>query len=434
MPMKYSGKRGSHFAKIIGLALCVLLPAAGANADDADVSMFSLRGFGTLGAAHSNQDQADFVGNFFQPNGAGHWRPWVVSVDSKLGVQMDTRFSDKLSGVVQAVARYRYDGSYTPEVEWANVKYQFSPDFDIRIGRFVASTFMHSDVILVGYAYPWIRPPMEVYSLLPFTNKDGVDTSYRFHLGNDVENVVELSYGSTIHKMPGGGRVTADRYLDIHDRVEHGPTTVRLGYTTLDGSWHTPSVNALFDGFAQFGNTVPGPAGQQALLIEHQRRMIDSPYSIITVGVTHDPGDWLLMAEWGKAITHNPVFMSDVTAWYVSGGYRLGAFTPYLTLAQVRPHKLLVDAIPTAGLPPPAVAEATALNGGLAALVDALAFSQDSISAGVRWDFRKNMDLKLQYEHLRTGSGSSGRLINPQAGFRSGDSADVFSLAVDFVF
>ena len=59
---------------------------------------------------------------------------------------------------------------------------------------------------------------------------------------------------------------------------------------------------------------------------------------------------------------------------------------------------------------------------------------ESSISAGVRWDLKKNVALKMQYDHLRIGSGNNGRLGNVQPGFQSGGTVDVFSLAVDFVF
>lgn len=432
MPTRYVVRRRPTFARIAAVAILGSLAIA-AQAAEADASMFSLRGFGTFGAVHSNQNQADFVGNFFQPNGAGHWRSTAISADSKLGVQLDARFGDKLSGVVQVVSQYRYDGSYTPQLEWANLKYQATPDFDLRLGRFVASTFLMSEANLVGYAHPWVRPPQELYAMLPISNKDGIDAIYRFDLGAALDTV-QVSYGRSVKKLAGGGEATADHYLDVHNTLTWDATTFHVGYTSIDADFHTAGIDALFDGLVQFGNTVPGPAGQQALRIEHQRRALNTPYAIVTVGVNHDPGDWLLMAEWARAMTQNPVFAADTTAWYVTGGYRIGAFTPYATVAQVRPKKLITAPIPTAGLTAADAARAAALNGGVAALINGFAFSQDSISAGLRWDFRKDMDLKVQYEHLRTGSGSSGRLINAQPGFRSGDTADVFSVALDFVF
>lgn len=78
-------------------------------------SILSLHGFGTLGAVRSDQDRSDVVSNsFLQPNGAGHTRRWHMGVDSKIGGQLDARFSPSLSAVLQVISRHRHDNSWTP--------------------------------------------------------------------------------------------------------------------------------------------------------------------------------------------------------------------------------------------------------------------------------------------------------------------------------
>src|SRR5690606_22083262 len=63
--------------------------------------VFRFSGFGTLGVAGSDNDRADFISNFFQPNGAGYTRDWSTSVDSRLGVQLTYLPTDKFSAVLQ---------------------------------------------------------------------------------------------------------------------------------------------------------------------------------------------------------------------------------------------------------------------------------------------------------------------------------------------
>lgn len=427
-------RQSLRYRRIAVITVMTMLSyAVTAHADDSGTSMFSLRGFGTLSAVHTSEKNADFTGNFFQPNGAGYSRPWAVSVDSRLGVQMDARFNDKLSAVVQIVSQYNYDSTYTPQVEWANVKYEFTPDFSVRAGRTVASPFMLSDVRLVGYAYPWIRPPQEVYGVMPFTNLDGIGAYYRQHFG-DVTNSVSAALGGTRLKPPGGGEIRTKHNIELSDTLELGPSTFRISYTSLQASLDTVPLNGLFNGFTQFGNAASPffPAvGAQALALGKQYRLRDFRYSILTAGMNYDPGDWLLMTEW--AMEKSPAAVSDTTAWYVTGGYRLGKLTPYLTLAQVQPDRRIEPGISTAGLGPFA-ANAAILNGGLTAIINAFAFSQKSVSLGTRWDFMKNTDLKLQYDRVKAGPASSGRMGNVQPGFQPGGTDNVFSVAVDFVF
>ncbi|MGO9595620.1 MAG: hypothetical protein ACLQFF_03800 [Steroidobacteraceae bacterium] len=57
------------------------------------------------------------------------------------------------------------------------------------------------------------------------------------------------------------------------------------------------------------------------------------------------------------------------------------------------------------------------------------------MSAGVRWDFAKNLDFKLQLQQVTIDSlDDPAAFANLQRGVRVGDKANVLSLALDFVF
>ncbi len=46
----------------------------------------------------------------------------------------------------------------------------------------------------------------------------------------------------------------------------------------------------------------------------------------------------------------------------------------------------------------------------------------------------RNTAFKVQYDHTRIGSGSSGVLINFQPGYQTGGTVNLFSASIDFVF
>ena len=77
-----------------------------------------------------------------------------------IGLQATANFAPNFSGVVQVITQQRFDDSYVPTIEWANLKYQFTPDLSARIGRIALPTFLVSDYRTVGYAIPWIRTPV----------------------------------------------------------------------------------------------------------------------------------------------------------------------------------------------------------------------------------------------------------------------------------
>lgn len=417
------------------ILLLALMSSAAAASEESSPNMFSLSGFGTLGIAHSSATDADFVSNFNQPNGAGFTHRWSPGVDSKLGLQLDAHFTQQWSAVVQVVAQHQYDNHYGPQIEWANLKYQWTPDLSVRAGRTVSDFFMVSDSGLVSYTYPWVRPPLEVYGLLPVNHKDGVDVAYRFRLAQASDSL-RASYGGNTIKIPGGGESTGRQFFYVTDTLEYEAATLRIGYASLKLDYYIPDIEGLFEGLTSFGNelsAIPGlgAAGAQATGLANRYSLAGIPFRIITIGASFDPGDWLLMAEW----THSPVAQAfcEVTAWYVTAGYRIGRFTPYLTYAQVRPHPIVEPGISVSGLPPALAQDATGLSDGLSEVLNAFAESQKNLSAGVRWDFVRNAALKLQVERLTTGSNSTGLLTNVQPGFQPGDGATVFSATIDFV-
>jgi hypothetical protein len=396
-----------------------------ALADGADPPMFSFSGFGTLGVVHSSEDRADFAGASFKPTGAGFTRAWSPDVDSLLALQAIANLTPRFSAVLQVESELNYAGSYRPHVEWANLKYQATPDFSIRIGRTGVPIFMVTDTRKLGYANPWVRPPVELYSLVAVTSNDGIDVSYRTALGS-ATNTIQLSGGRWDTKFPSlgglGGTAKSRGQWALIDTFESGFATVRANY----GASHVTidALAPLFDGFRQFG-----PEG---IAIADKYEIRKSPVTFIGVGASYDPGPWFTVAEWGRIEARSAV--GGNTAWYVSGGLRRGKFTPYATYGHIKVDSdTSVPGLTLANLPPFLVGPATALNGALNSILGAKA-AQQTVSLGLRWDFMKDADLKVQIDRTRLGSGSAGVLTNVQPGFRPGGSYNLFSVTLDFAF
>jgi len=384
-------------------------------------SMFSFSGFGTLGEVHSSEHRADFTSNSLKPNGAGFTRPWSMDVDTLIAGQMTATFTPELTAVVQIMSEQNYDNSYRPHVEWANVKYQITPDLSIRGGRIVLPVFLVSDFRKVGYSYSWVRPPVEVYSLVPVDDSDGVDVSYRVQSG-EFTSSFQGTYGQTEPKLPTGGTVKAKDAWGVSYTGEYGAATVHATYHRANLTLEP--YRTLFDGFRQFG-----PEG---IAIADKYDSNSKPFTFISLGAMYDPGDWFVISEWGESKSSSAI--GKRVAWYASGGYRFGEFTPYVTYAWTKAtHNTSDPGLTLSSLPPPLLGPAAALNAGLNAVLQSLPV-QNTISAGVRWDFAKNVDLKLQFNRIRLGPNSAGLLINVQPNFQPGGTVNVFSATFDFVF
>ncbi|MBZ0089087.1 MAG: porin, partial [Thermoanaerobaculia bacterium] len=392
-----------------------------ARAEDPPGVKFSFAGYGTVGVVHSSEGRADFLGGQLVESGAGHTRSWSPEVDSRIGAQVTATLGPKLSAVVQVLAEQRFDGSYTPHLEWANVKYQFTPDASVRLGRIALPVFMVSDFRKVGYANVWVRPPVEVYGLIPIFAADGLDASYRVATG-EFTSTFQANYGRNDAKLPDGSAIEARDSWGLTVSAERGAATLRLGFQQTH--LRLESFNPLFDAFRQFG-----PEG---ISIANRYDADGSVLRFFGAGAQYDPGDWFVMAE--VARTQARSAFGDQTAWYVSGGYRFGKLTPYLTYAEVEVDGGTSDpGLTLSAYPPELRPVAAGLNANLNLILGARP-TQNSVSFGARWDFWKSLALKAQFDHSRLGAGSPGRLSNPQPGFTPGGSYDLFSLTVDFVF
>lgn len=349
-----------------------------------DQPIFKFGGFGTLGISHSNMGLGDYVLDSTLPKGPGISNRWSANNDSRIGVQATASFTPKVSAVLQLISEYQFDGNYHPIVEWANVKYAFTPDAYLRIGRIALPTFMNSDSRKVGYSYPWIHPPVELYRALSITNSDGMDASYRFQIG-EAGNSVKIIYGKHRDERPASTSLSRNIW-GIFDTLEYGPATLRAGYQERESSSH---------------NRLTGVTGAWIR------------NSDLTLGASYDPGAWFVMSEWIQRKSN-----TKLDAMYVSAGSRIDKLTPYMAYSQNSPASFL------SGLPAPT-----------AASIRSSRRSQDTISLGVRWDFMKNTDFKLQFDRVKLSNDSNGYLVNVPAGVNLyGSKFHVISTVVDFVF
>lgn len=405
-------------------ALLVLgVGATGAQAQEPDRALFSLSGFGTLGLAHSSEDLADFTAGPSRPRGAGFSRSLSAEVDSLVAAQLDFRPLPRLSAVLQVISEQGHDHSYRPRVEWANVKFRVTPELDVRVGRTVLPILMLTESRKVGYANPWVRPPVDVYSMVPFTSNDGIDVSHRFTMGA-VTNTLQVAAGRSnarVATASGGTTARVRESTSLSNTVEPGFATLRVSYGRARVT--IPAANTLFDAFRQFG-----PAG---IAIAERYDVKDSLVTFAGAGAGFDPGPWFAMGEWAR--TRSDSVRGTKTAWYAGGGARFGKFTPYALYARAKADNLSDPGLATTALPPAQARAGEGLNAALNAALSAKPV-QRTVSIGGRWDMSKNTAFKLQLDRTRMGAGSTGTLGNIQPGFQPGGRLQVWSATIDFVF
>jgi len=344
---------------------------------------FKINGFGSLGTLHSSQSVGDYVLDSSLPSGAGRGNDWETSNFSKLAVQLNGYFTPHFTAQLQVITAYDADGSFQPEVEWLNLKYAFNQNTYIRVGRIGLPTFFDSGNHDVGYSYPWAHPPSELYYLLPIQSSDGIDVQYRFGIG-EAQNSVKAIYGENKFSSPTVTSNSKDLW-GVFDTLEYGEATIHAGYQQRN---------------ANLQNNISG-------IVEPSMEFND-----ISVGIGYDPGDWFVTSEWIQSQT-----TYKANAMYVGLGFRFKKCTPYLLRSQNTPGSYSSGSLPSA------------FDLQLANR------AQSTNSIGMRWDFRKNFDLKFQYDQVKLSDNSNGFLINvPVNQTLYGSTFSVLSAVVDFIF
>lgn len=395
---------------LLSLPLFLLAVGQAAGQTTFENSPWTISGFGTLGTARTSNGQVEVLRDSSRPKAID--TVWSTRSDSALGVQAGYRFNDTLDAVIQTVSHYQHDGSFRPDLTWAFLKFDPTPRFSVRLGRVGIEFLMQADARLVGYSYLPIRPPAEFYGFIPINYGDGIDARLRWPVadgilrlegfaGQAADNIPNYTFkGTHIFKGTLGYDVGAwqFRYINTQAKLAH----------------NRDSMKSFTDALTQAG------AGNVARSIELQDKV--SIYQ--SLGAAYDDGNWQVQAAI-NTIRHEAAQMQNSRAISLLAGYRWGRLTPYLGYAQARNSPKIL----TSGLPG---AFATTFDNGLAQALQSSQIDSQTFSAGIRWDFRRNMDLKAQVDLIRAGCGSTllVRDTNPNAGA----STALFSLSLDFIF
>lgn len=115
----------------------------------------------------------------------------TISPLTTAGFNIDSNFNDKY----QALAQFIYNSSDAITVDLLQLRYNFTSDDVVRLGRQRLPFFLFSEHIQVQALLPWLNAPREVYSRTPIYSFTGISYEkqlgelFNFHLyGGDTKN------------------------------------------------------------------------------------------------------------------------------------------------------------------------------------------------------------------------------------------------------
>ncbi|NNM51181.1 MAG: hypothetical protein HKM02_03000 [Pseudomonadales bacterium] len=413
--------------------LMLLIPCLSwaSNGDTSFLDNLQVHGFGTLGAAAGNQSNVTALRDLSSSQGVSHFGN-PLATDSRLGLQLDAALGHNLSATAQVVGAYRINQSIDSILQWAFVKYQPGPTWSLRLGRFGTDAFLLSDQRNVGFTYLRVRPPVEFYGFLPLYSVDGGDFQYLHPLGDGVLTAKAFWGQSNPYYYIHGSSLAASTTSEQNLRPIMGGDLIwknddwilHSAYVTLNVNTSLPGLDPLIQ-MAQQAGTLYAPTAITAQNITVR----DKNIQFLESGLAFDGEHWNVTSELSETLFQSQ-FKANVASGYVTVGYHLDAWTPFIGYSRVWPTRT-VPIANVADAPPQIQSLLSAINISVFQLTNENQYTQ---SAGVRWDFYNNFDLKAQFDRTVV-LGQGDELWATRVGVVPRQSGvNMLSLTLDWVF
>jgi hypothetical protein len=300
--------------------------------------------------------------------------------ESLFAVQVNGQITDKISATGQLL--YHSAENRDSGVEWAYLTYHHSQKLNFKLGKLRTPFFQYSDVIDVGLSYPWITPPKQVYREYIFSTFEGANVSYNF-AGEDLAYYFEGYWGKFDDDLSTNGRSTAttvDNLRGVVINIVDDNLSFRVSY-------HRGLVEIKEDLLESFALTL----GQLGFEKSAQSLNTQGDVKSIQAGITYDNLDYFARIELMR-VTGDIPFVPKSTGGYVTLGYYFHPFTAHLTYATNNSNSPSpVDEIPIGFNP-----QLDQLAYGYKDIFNSLRdTNKDSITLGIKWDWKTNVALKM---------------------------------------
>ena len=419
----------------VHILACLLLSAASLSAHAVD---YSLSGYGTIGYAQSDQENA--YQRFIDDNG-------TLKRDTVLGAQLSARFNPEWSATIQAKLAPAADNDQDAKatLSWAFLSYRPTDDWLFRAGKLRIPFYLNSENADVGTTFTPARLPIEVYSTAATVDFVGAsfaktwllkeselildgywgkanDAAWRFY-ARDPITLVPLptkdggpgEFFAKLNTESGGFRLSLNQGGNTFLAGIHRAETTPRGSPSLGPSTYVP-VPAPFP--------LPGdvyiPAADALKITTttaHLGASIDLGHGFRTTG------------EYVRRINSGSTLAPDSKGFYLTLQKEVGNWTPYLTYARLTTkNRGLYQAVNSAQPSP------SPFNTYERAIADTfVVYDQDSWALGTSYALNSKSKIKAEWSVVQTGVASS--FVDASPGGESGDQhINVFSLSYSFTF
>jgi hypothetical protein len=415
---KFSQHLNTHVFSVM-LILTGILCSSVARAYEFDSDDFRVNGFGTLGYTQSDNTYFSSRNTTAQD---GIFDEGTLSLDSRIGIQLDYSATDKLEFSAQFVAAKRAENSFNKSVHSAYLSYDLTPSLELRLGRQVSNFFMLSTYRDIGFVQLLAHPVTDFYGQTSTDYGDGISLYYtqplfegslRTHVWF---NKTTVSYYTTelttLGLEPNYGVITtwesdAWSFNFMFSRVKFNDSN--KNYQTLEGI-----LNAV------------EPLWPESNGIAEHFTFNDDYANYYGLGVSYDAHDWVVRSEVSFIDTQS-LFTDEVRSGYILLGHRFERLTPFIVASALKNKRA---AIPNYSGNNPFVLE---LESNLNDLAHYFHQSQKTVSLGMRWDVKPKLALKAQIDRTWI-SAYGGGVTQQRALVNHTEVVNRFTLTMDFLF
>ena len=305
--------------------------------------------------------------------------------DSLIGLQTQLKISEHLSATALGVAHSNSD--LDSGIEWLYFNYRPSSNIQIKMGQMRTPFYSKSDVLNVGYAYPWVIAPKELYNGYIFDEFQGIDVRYNYST-QKYSAFVEAYYGEFDGDISSNDtQISAqvDQLQGLIGELKSGPFNFRISYHEGDASLELQleelASNIQLAGFEKTANSLEP----------------DGPVEFYQLGFEYDSLNYFLFSEWTK-IKPKQIIFPEITSYYLTLGKYINDLTFLITYGY-RGDDLedKINEIPS----------------GISSDLDQLSLvyqmvfdgrQESDISSwtlGVRWDVRYDTALKAEFKNIQ---------------------------------
>lgn len=368
---------------ILAATMATLLASSSAYALQFD-------GFLTTGVSwHDDENKNRYIGSL---GDRGIQNDASFETDTRFGLQISSDIAENMSVTAQLLGTGT-NGNFDAIVEWAYAEYEVADWLSIRSGKIKQPVYLVNDYVEVGYAYPWIRPPVEVYYLNnPLNTVNGIEALIQFPVGPGTLSF-QPYFGSNRDDIPntsGIGFFEAEtiRGLDIK-------------YTGRGYSVHASKFVCDVKIFGQLLN-VPTVFGDPVDIDLSGEGECD----VTATGFNLDISNIVVYSEYQERKTQDGLSrpFGNQESFYATFGYRVGKWLPHVTFASI-------DGTSSSVGPAKAIS-CSASGGGCPNIAGALGFPpiaagdplfnfpisiQTSVTYGLRYELNDSAALKIEH-------------------------------------